>query len=374
MQSKSHLDFSCDAADFKTKSDRIMEDLQVLSSELLNRIEDLILFKQKSYDLGQDGAQLRTFQENGLASVGKFNLYFTEQAIHLSGLETCSKNYLASAGEDGYTEVHDVENKQQIKRFQAHDCEIMILRYIDTEETEILLSAAADGGIHVWDIKKEFEKLSTFTIHKEAVVALEYLPDLKLVVSGGEDQFLRMWKIQAQKEDYQIKIKGKRLTCICLLKRSKKMAVGNSEGWIFGYDVSHKPPKICFAVEGHSSENSEIMILTAFEDEDNFVSGGRDGTINVWRVNNKGMHCLHTMMEEHVMVRSIRIFEKRDLLISNHLDSKLRFWKLSTGNFLGKLSDKTFGEALVPLRDPNIFVTALHAEVNVWELEEDFDN
>jgi WD40 repeat protein len=115
------------------------------------------------------------------------------------------------------------------------------------------------------------------------------------------------------------------------------------------------------------------MILTAFEDEDNFVSGGRDGTIKVWRVNDKGMQCLHTMMEEHIMVRTIRLFEKRDLMISNHLDAKLRFWKLSTGNFLGKLSDKTFGEAMVPLRDPNIFVTALHGEVNVWELEEDFD-
>lgn len=97
-------------------------------------------------------------------------------------------------------------NEHVVGVFTGHGNAITSLRWNVTESeaddggprTELLASSSTDGTVQVWGVAKH-ERLSYFRHHAGRVLSVDWV-DQFVLVSGGDDQTVRMWDYRDQRE------------------------------------------------------------------------------------------------------------------------------------------------------------------------------
>lgn len=72
--------------------------------------------------------------------------------------------------------------------------------------TELLASSSTDGTVQVWDVETHV-RLSSFRHHAGRVLSVDWI-DQFLLVSGGDDQTVRMWDYREQREEEKMLANG----------------------------------------------------------------------------------------------------------------------------------------------------------------------
>lgn len=62
------------------------------------------------------------------------------------------------------------------------------------DDGSVVAAGGIDGDIHVYDLRAE-RKIAAFRAHDTQVDSLDFTPDGKLLISGGEDGRLRVWRV-----------------------------------------------------------------------------------------------------------------------------------------------------------------------------------
>lgn len=95
-----------------------------------------------------------------------------------------------------------------IKTFQGHDCAVLNFRFLSTGLQ--LLSIGSDGNMKLWDVKTN-ECTKTIDAHSGVTWALDMTGDDNLVLTGGQDEKLLIWKdiTQVEREEKIINLQSK---------------------------------------------------------------------------------------------------------------------------------------------------------------------
>ncbi|TKA32463.1 hypothetical protein B0A50_01571 [Salinomyces thailandicus] len=75
---------------------------------------------------------------------------------------------------------------------EAHDRPLTALRFFPTSG-HLLLSAAADGRVKLWDVYHERELLRSYTGHTKSVVDLDFCPDGTRFLTASYDRQMKLW-------------------------------------------------------------------------------------------------------------------------------------------------------------------------------------
>eukprot|EP00092_Neocalanus_flemingeri_P017101 GFUD01018496.1.p1 GENE.GFUD01018496.1~~GFUD01018496.1.p1 ORF type:complete len:1358 (+),score=414.33 GFUD01018496.1:48-4121(+) len=105
--------------------------------------------------------------------------------------------HLASGDRSGNIRVHSLQSMKELCRIEAHDAEVLSLQYSQARGSaaSYLASASRDRLIHVFDVKKNYEFLSTLDDHSSSITAVRFLPTddeggLQMVSCGADKSII----------------------------------------------------------------------------------------------------------------------------------------------------------------------------------------
>lgn len=135
------------------------------------------------------------------------NLFNTKQAVAndksklkqsrksmTNGTTSAETLFMASSGEEGRIKIHNLTSREQVASLESHVSVVRSLRF--SEENNILLSAARDRTVVLWDAST-WKAIRIVTTSEELETA-GFLPSASHFYTGGELGQIRVWTIKGK--------------------------------------------------------------------------------------------------------------------------------------------------------------------------------
>jgi len=213
-----------------------------------------------------------------------------------------------------------------MKQLYGHKHFIRCLEVIEEPKsnTFLLVSGSEDETIRLWDLNS-LECTKTFLAHAKGVLCLTYLPIQKLMLSGGKDGRLKLWEILKGICIRNLIEDGPEITCLCSMPNMEIFASGDSLSNVHFWRID-KLGNTKF-ISSCQTEQSKIFALGYAGDGKTFFSGGADKKIKIWAIDELPLVKNVQILSGHEdTVSSIILFDKT--MVSGSWDKKIRVWDL----------------------------------------------
>lgn len=192
--------------------------------------------------------------------------------------------------------------------------------------------------IHIWNADTG-ERLHTFTGNKRDIEALAFSPDGTMLVSGDDNETIKVWNIDAKTST--VIYKDSYITSITFAFSPDRelLAAGNDDGniRILKVNVDEKGMSRLVSQFRHKNTNirhkSEITTLAFSSDGNILISGSLDGTIRGWDVATRSQ--LFVSPGHSVEIEGIAESSDENQILSMHgLERQIFRWDINTGYHL----------------------------------------
>ena len=192
-----------------------------------------------------------------------------------------------------------------------------------------IVSGSDDNTIRIWDVKTGLQIGKPLTGHASFVNSVSFSPDGTKIVSGSDDETIRIWDT---KTGTQI---GEPLTehtsCVNSVSFSPdgtKIASGSNDKTIRIWDVK-TGLQIGKPLTGHTSRVTSVSFSP---DGTKIVSGSDDGSIRIWDAETGAKLC-----ESHTSsITSVSFSPDGTKIVSGSFDDTIRVWDAETGLQIGE--------------------------------------
>lgn len=293
---------------------------------------------------------IRLWQRNG----GLIKILRGHHAIIREIAFSPDSQVLASASDDTKVKLWRLKNPLQTN-FNAHETGVWGLTF--SPDGKLLASTAL--RIKLWQAKgnlvKNFPLLAT-----GAVNTIDFSPDGQLIVSGGDDNTVRLWRTDGT----LVRVIGKHQDLILGVAFSPdgQMVISGSDDntlRLWGLDGSLRQ-----TFKGHSQRIWSV----AFSPDSEFVaSASEDGTVKVWQINGK---LITTLTGHNNAVWGVAISPNSQIIASASRDGTVKLWQ-SNGKLIRTLTGTNPGFSRVDF-SPNgemIAAAGMDNTVTLWKTD-----
>lgn len=149
---------------------------------------------------------------------------------------------IAVSSNDGSVNIWDVNTtrrSQILYRFPGHISAVKAVAWQPIENSNLSASGDAEGNIKLWDAETGIEAM-TITAHSGAVNELVWSPDGQMLISGGDDGFVRIWQIDADS--------------------GTELAAFDYEAPVYAVAINPDGTQIAYGGQGIDGQNGEVVI------------------------------------------------------------------------------------------------------------------
>ncbi|HEU5378317.1 MAG TPA: helix-turn-helix domain-containing protein [Ktedonobacteraceae bacterium] len=242
---------------------------------------------------------------------------------------------LASSSDDQTISFWDTETGNLIKVLHPQGNRIWSLAFFpgNTILVSANESAHEDDLLCYWDIHlgQCIRKIRSYCSLLKDVV---FSPDGKLVVSGSEENELRVWDVASGRNLKTLQAHTNRVRSVAFSADGRMVASGSEDETIRIWDTQSW---VCRqTLQGHT----HLVRSVAFSPDARILaSGSHDQTIRLWDVETG--RCLNVLQGSGDRVWSVAFSPDGSLLASSHDDQKVYLWDTATGTRLSSLEGHT---------------------------------
>jgi WD40 repeat protein len=159
--------------------------------------------------------------------------------------------------------------------------------------------------------------------YRHSALAVEVFDEDKKVISGGEDNALKVWDLEAFVEIATLEGHTNEINAVAIFDDGKKAISASNDRTLKIWDLEELQE--VSTLTGHAGMVSSVAVAM---DGKSAVSGATDGCINVWNLETGKI--LHSLKTYHGMVEAVAAMSEVGLILSASSDGTLAVWDLAS--------------------------------------------
>jgi WD40 repeat protein/serine/threonine protein kinase len=228
---------------------------------------------------------------------------------------------IAVGGEQGTVLLHDARGRE-IAALKGHTAEVTALVF--TPNGKLLVSAAKDRTVRVWDWQAGTESVQLPKEHTAWPMALAMSPDGGSVVSGGMDRNIFVWDLVSGAKRQALRSPSGAIAGLALQPGGRMLAAATTASRIWLWDLNRadaEPASI-------DHESNDTVQGLAFSPNGEFLASAREKTIRLWNVASRK---LEGELKEHTgTVRCLAFSSTGNWLAAGGNDRTIRVWDVTS--------------------------------------------
>ncbi|KAG0698960.1 hypothetical protein DFH29DRAFT_1081516 [Suillus ampliporus] len=192
-----------------------------------------------------------------------------------------------------------------------------------------VVTGSNDETLRIWDVEKGELVGGPFKGHKGSVLSVAVSPDDRRIASGGKDRTIIIWDVESKQMVLGPLVKQRgAVWSVCFSPDGKRLASGSRDQTVVVWDA--ETGVVLATLQGHRDWVSSV----AFSPDGLKLASGSFGTIQVWRTDNAEL-LLEINAHQH-LVRSVVWSPDGQQLVSASRDKTINFWNSSNGDQIGQ--------------------------------------
>lgn len=199
-----------------------------------------------------------------------------------------------------------------------------------------LAAGTGSGDVYIWDASGDTPMpLYICRGHTDWVRSITFSQDGKMLVSGSDDQTIRLWDVETG-TCLSVLQGPSRVFSVALHPDGNTLASGHQDEIVRVWDW--RTEECLHKLTGHMNR---IWSVAFSPEGDMLASGSNDHTVRLWDVN-RG-ECLRELKGHSHRVRSVAFSPDGVLLASGSKDSTIGIWEVKTGQLLRRIEGSLRG-------------------------------
>jgi WD40 repeat protein len=229
---------------------------------------------------------------------------------------------LATGSTDCSVKLWNMNDLEEIRTLQGHDSGVVGLAFAADGRT--LITAGADGLVNLWDVTTGENRLS-WIAHVKGLNCLACSPDGQTLATGSHDQTIKLWDLAGRQHGVLPERAG--VYSLVFTDAGQTLISSNGNGRISVWDVAHQVAKLYLGNEGGPETGKPITALAATADGHRLVTGGLEGTVNLWDL--RSGEVLVPLTKDGMWVRAV-VFsaDGNKIAVAPNRDFSVRVWEL----------------------------------------------
>ncbi|MBI5324289.1 MAG: choice-of-anchor D domain-containing protein [Ignavibacteriae bacterium] len=227
-----------------------------------------------------------------------------------------------------------------------------------------LVSGSNDNTVKLWDIITG-NPVKTISGHTDDIKCVAFSPDNTKLASASEyyDKTIKLWDVDSGSEIKTLIGHTERIYSIAFSPNSTFLASGSDDRTIKLWNIFTGNVEKTFS--GHSYG---ITSIAYSPDGTKLVSGSFDHTIKIWDINSGNL--INTFLGHLVIVISVVFSTDGTMLASCSGDSTIKIWDFNSGTIIKTLTGKNFAPTSIAF-NPNGSILAsgcTDSTIKIWDI------
>ncbi len=218
------------------------------------------------------------------------------------------------------------------RTFRGHTSQVRSVAW--SPDGKRILSGSNDNTLKVWDAETGQELLS-LKGHTAFVTSVAWSPDGKRIVSGSWDNMLKIWDVNKKREISSLKGHTLFVISVAWSPDGKRIVSGSADGTMKVWDAEKGQEVL--SLKGHTAQVTSVAWSPVGK---RFLSGSEDGTVKIWDAD-KGLE-VPSLKGRSVGVSSVAWSPDGKRFLSGSLDGMLKVWDADNGHEVLSLKGHTF--------------------------------
>lgn len=206
----------------------------------------------------------------------------------------------------------------QTGEFTGHESAVNCLCI--TSDNNYIISGGDDNTIRIWNIENMVQ-VGLLTGHTNSVTCLKVTSDSRYLISCSKDATIRIWNLQTQKIDIVLYCHSQAVNALELVQNDTLIVSGSSDFSVRICCLHERRFKAKIMLDG------EVNCLSVVPENDLIAAGCRNGTLSLWSFTHRTPIA---NLKHGVSVNGVVITENGRLVISGCYDGSVRIWNVGS--------------------------------------------
>ncbi|MEH1981705.1 MAG: caspase family protein, partial [Nostoc sp.] len=193
---------------------------------------------------------------------------------------------------------------------------------------QTIVSGGDDDTVRLWNLQGQ-TLAEPLRGHEYWVNSVAISADGQTIVSGGRDGTVRLWNLQGQTLAEPLRGHEYWVNSVAISADGQTIVSGGRDGTVRLWNLQGQT--LAEPLRGHKGDVNSVAISA---DGQTIVSGGRDGTVRLWNL--QGQTLAEPLRGHEYWVNSVAISADGQTIVSGGRDGTVRLWNLQ-GQILAEL-------------------------------------